>query len=126
MEKILSLICTALFLLGIAMNIQYAANNYDIKKNTIHTVILAQDGTSTGDGTTNTWEGKKLADVSCTCPEPSNASGHSLKCRENGEFESCTSTQQGLNGCYSAKITVFPPSASVKLLCDKDVKFDGD
>jgi len=51
MKKILLLICTVLFLLGIALNIQYAANDYDIKKNTIHTFILADDGTGTGTGT---------------------------------------------------------------------------
>jgi len=51
MKKIILFLCAALFLLGIAMNLQYAVNDYDFKTNSIHSVILAQDGTGTGTGT---------------------------------------------------------------------------
>jgi len=51
MKQILIFICAVLFLLGIAMNLQYAVNDYDFKTNSIHSVILAQDtGTGTGTG----------------------------------------------------------------------------
>ena len=37
------------------MNLQYAVNNYDIKTNSIHSVILANEtGTGTGGGTGDT------------------------------------------------------------------------
>ena len=52
MKKIILFLCTALFLLGIAMNLQYAVNDYDFKTNSIHSVILANEtGTGTGTGT---------------------------------------------------------------------------
>ena len=48
MKKIILFLCAVLFLLGIAMNLQYAVNNYDFKTNSIHSVILAAETTGTG------------------------------------------------------------------------------
>ena len=68
------------------------------------------------------WEGKKLAIVNCSC-ENSNKKGYSLRCRDESDYESCTQTQQGLNGCYS--IRALPPSGN--LLCEgANVSFDGE
>ena len=66
------------------------------------------------------WEGKKLEIVNCECGK---SHGHSFRCRKPGSYESCTATQQGLNGCYS--VNLLPPSG--KLLCEgEDVSFEGE
>lgn len=44
------------------------------------------------------WKGKKLKVVSCTCPD--GKSGSTLACRTDGNLEDCSETQQGLKGCY--------------------------
>lgn len=68
------------------------------------------------------WEGKKLEKVKCKCKNGDK--GHTLRCRDNGSYESCTQTQQGLGGCYS--VSLFPPSGS--LLCEGEEveKYDGE
>ena len=68
------------------------------------------------------WEGKKLEKVKCKCKNGDK--GHTLRCRDNGSYESYTQTQQGLGGCYS--VSLFPPSGS--LLCEGEEveKYDGE
>lgn len=66
----------------------------------------------------NSWEGKNLKIVKCTCPNGS-PSGYTLRCRSNGDLESCTITQQGSNACYEKDFT--------KMLCEgTGIKFDGE
>ena len=60
------------------------------------------------------WEGKKLKGVTCTCPN--NTKGFSLKCRDDGDLENCTSTQQGSNACYAEKV-LFGITTGLKMLC---------
>ena len=57
------------------------------------------------------WSNLRLKIVDCTCP--SLKGGVSLQCRDSGELEHCSITQQGSNGCY--KISVF---TSMNLLCE--------
>lgn len=47
--------------------------------------------------------GKKLKQVSCTCPN--GKSGTTLKCETDGDLEKCTKTQQGSNACYKVGIS---------------------
>ena len=49
MKKTLFLIISILFLAGLAMNIQYAVNDYGIKTHNLHNFVLA-DGTGSGTG----------------------------------------------------------------------------
>jgi len=56
------------------------------------------------------WEGKKLKIVDCTCPD--NKKGQTFKCNDDGNLESCTSTQQGSNGCYKVGLL------GISLLCE--------
>ncbi len=67
----------------------------------------------------------RLKDVECTCPSSKGGkSGFSLRCRPDGNLEKCTSTQQGSNACYKAKISLNP---SVEMLCEgAGIKFEGE
>ena len=62
------------------------------------------------------WEGKKLKSVTCKCPTGS-LNGFSLRCNTDGEFESCTITQQGSNACYKEK-AVFGITVGLTKLCE--------
>jgi invasion protein IalB len=61
------------------------------------------------------WEGKKLKKVDCTCPNKDK--GWSLRCRTDGDKEQCTASQQGSNACYQTKVL---PKPDVVLLCEGD------
>jgi len=51
MKKIIPFICAALFTTAMAINIQYAIDDYGILKGSLHTEVLAQNtGTGTGSG----------------------------------------------------------------------------
>ena len=56
---------------------------------------------------------QKLKKVSCYCPSPVDKSGSTFKCSDDGKLETCTSTQQGSNGCYKATIL-----RGIILLCE--------
>lgn len=57
-------------------------------------------------------KGDKLKAVKCTCPNQKK--GFSLRCRQDGNLESCTPTQQGSNACYKAKLSTNP----LDLICE--------
>ena len=52
MKKTLFLLLAILFLTGLAMNIQYAVNDYGIKTNNLPNFVLANETGSTGTGGT--------------------------------------------------------------------------
>ena len=51
MKKAVFVLGMAVVLTGIGLNIQYAIQGYGITMNSLHSVILALDGTGTGTGT---------------------------------------------------------------------------
>ena len=115
MKKIILFICLVLFLLGIALNFQYAVNDYDIKTNSLHPLILAQDSTGTGSGTgsgSTPSNGKCAIEIKCKLKETETTVGWPPKIvitTSQGKEKKCF--QHGTNNPNGGTVDC-PPNSS--------------
>ena len=129
MKKIISIVCLALFVTSMAMNLQYAIDGYGIIKNAINMMILADETgtTSTGTGTAaapkptkchlllETQENKVRSETKYNCYRdagngPDVNEGKIIDCLAPGNNETgseCNPTNCTVekNGCYKVKNT---------------------
>lgn len=84
-----------------------AYDYYTISQEEIHLLknveAISNPEPGGGSGSDDSWKGKRLKTVSCTCSN--GKSGTTLHCKTDGDLEPCTETQQGSNACYKVGLS---------------------